>query len=104
VIPDTKGFELPIAVSAKAASGNHFALVCHHASGRVEATFWNSRAEAVQAAAELAPCSPRCAGAHTFAYVPQSATQSRHPAKRAFARSRQSRIIHHTSTIGETFR
>lgn len=50
-----------------------FALICYHnpdISGRsIEVTRWGTRAEAEQASAELAPCSPKCVGVHTIVAV-----------------------------------
>ncbi|OBG00704.1 hypothetical protein A5773_04240 [Mycobacterium sp. 852014-52450_SCH5900713] len=42
-----------------------YALICHDPEGRGAATYWDSREEARQAEAELAPCGPRCGGVHT---------------------------------------
>jgi hypothetical protein len=59
------------------------ALVCYHnpPSGpiSVEWTYWDSREQARQAEAELAPCGPLCIGVHSVVRVDLSLTPSRRP-------------------------
>lgn len=47
------------------------ALVCH-TPGWADITHWSSAAEARQAVAELAPCSPYCIGMHTIVAADQA--------------------------------
>jgi hypothetical protein len=68
-------------------SERRFALICYHDSGKpsVEVTYWPTRAQAIQAEAELAPCGPRCIGVHTVVNVDPP---PRHPAALALSRNR----------------
>lgn len=66
------------------------ALVCYRDHGRVvdaEWTIWNSREQAEQARAELAPCGPYCIGVHSIVAIGHETTGplSRH---REVARTR----------------
>jgi hypothetical protein len=63
-----------------------WALICHHnptmGPASIETTRWDTRAQAEQASAELAPCGPRCCGAHTVVCVDAPARGQWHPAGR----------------------
>ena len=63
-----------------------FALICHSdpdavAVPRVEFTYWDTRAQAQQALAELTPCGWRCVGVHTVVAV-DMAPPPRQPTER----------------------
>jgi hypothetical protein len=63
-----------------------FALICHSdpdvpAVPRVEFTYWDTRAQAQLALAELTPCGRRCVGVHTVVAV-DMAPAGRHPVNR----------------------
>jgi hypothetical protein len=57
------------------------ALLCYHDDGSAEWTYWDSREQARQAEAELAPCGPRCIYVHSVVHIdrgPSSEPRRRH--------------------------
>jgi hypothetical protein len=63
----------PVAPAAR------WALICHSDSGRIEATYWDNRAQAIAARDTLAPCGPRCIGVHTIVNTDPARGRGRHP-------------------------
>lgn len=57
------------------------ALLCYHDDGSAEWTYWDSREQAHQAEAELAPCGPSCIYVHSVVCIdplPSTESASRH--------------------------